>query len=111
MSHEMASPTEALPRVVEEIMAPRYTALRRIVSRIVGLPVEHDTTRLCAHSVISQVVHYPHAAPAIACLWPGLKMDPARLNQIGGHITDFSLAALRAFAAQQHAVKQQGNLT
>ena len=98
MTHEMAHPTEALPRVVDEIMAPKYAAIRRIVSHLIGLPLDHDTTRLCAHSVIGQVVHYAHARPAIALLWPDLKMTPRRLDQIAAHITDFSLCSLRATA-------------
>jgi AcrR family transcriptional regulator len=98
MAHEMAQPTEALPRVVEEVIAPRYAALRQIISRIIGLPPDHDTTRLCAHSVIGQVIHYAHARPAIAHLWPALKMGPERLEQIATHIADFSLCSLRAIA-------------
>jgi AcrR family transcriptional regulator len=96
MAHEMAHPTEALPRVVEEIIGPRYAGIRQIISRIIGLPPDHDTTRLCAHSVIGQVLHYVHARPVIACLWPDLKFTPERVNQIADHIADFSLGALRA---------------
>lgn len=96
MAHEMAHPTEVLPRVVEEIIGPRYAAIRRIISRIVGLPPDHETTRLCAHSVIGQVLHYVHARPVIACLWPDLQFTPERVSQIADHITDFSLCALEA---------------
>jgi AcrR family transcriptional regulator len=96
MAHEMAHPTEVLPRVVEEIIGPRYAAIRGIISQIIGLPPDHDTTRLCAHSVIGQVLHYVHARPVIACLWPDLQFTPERVNQIADHITDFSLCALRA---------------
>jgi AcrR family transcriptional regulator len=95
MAHEMANPTEALPRVVEEIIGPRYAAIRQILSRIIGLPPDHDKTRLCAHSVIGQVLHYVHARPVIACLWPDLKMTPERVEQIANHIADFSLCSLR----------------
>ncbi len=96
MAHEMAHPTEALPRVVEEIIGPRYAGIRGIISQIMGLPPDHDTTRLCAHSVIGQVLHYVLARPVIACLWPDLKFTPERVGQIADHITDFSLGALRA---------------
>jgi AcrR family transcriptional regulator len=100
MAHEMAHPTEALPRVVEEIIGPRYAAIRQILSRIIGLPPDHDTTRFCAHSVIGQVLHYVHARPVIACLWPDLKMTPERVDQIANHIADFSLSSLRAISRQ-----------
>lgn len=98
MAHEMVQPTEALPRVVEEIIGPKYLLMRRIISRIVGLPPDHETTRLCAHSVIGQVIHYAHARPVIACLWPDLKMTSGDLERIGEHITDFSLCSLHRTA-------------
>ena len=101
MAHEMAHPTEVLSRVVEEIIGPRSAAMRRIISQIIGLPPDHDTTRLCAHSVIGQVLHYMHARPVIECLWPDLKFTPERFSQIADHIADFSLCALRATANQQ----------
>jgi TetR/AcrR family transcriptional regulator, regulator of cefoperazone and chloramphenicol sensitivity len=100
MAHEMANPTEALPRVVEEIIGPRYAAIRQMLSRITGLPPDHETTRLCAHSIIGQVLHYVHARPVIACVWPDLKMTSERIDQIANHIADFSLCSLRAVSRQ-----------
>ncbi|HVW10201.1 MAG TPA: CerR family C-terminal domain-containing protein [Bryobacteraceae bacterium] len=94
MVHEMAQPTEALPRVVEEIIGPNYAAMRQILSRLLGTKPEDDLTRFCAHSVIGQVVHYAHAGPVISLLWPELTMTPERLNEIAAHIADFSLAAI-----------------
>ncbi|HVY94457.1 MAG TPA: CerR family C-terminal domain-containing protein [Bryobacteraceae bacterium] len=95
MVHEMAQPTEALPRVVEEIIGPNYAAMRQILSRLLGAAPEDDLTRFCAHSVIGQVVHYAHAGPVINLLWPELKMTPERLDEIATHIADFSLAAIK----------------
>jgi AcrR family transcriptional regulator len=107
MAHEMAEPTEALPRVVEEIIGPRYLHIRRLVSRIIGLPPAHDTTRLCAHSVIAQVIHYVHARPVIACVWPDLKMTPRRLEQIAAHIADFSICALHEIALKNKGIPNE----
>jgi len=95
MVHEMAQPTEALPRVVEEIIGPNYAAMRQILSRLLDQPADHDLTRLCAHSIIGQVVHYAHAGPVIGLLWPELKMTPERLDAIAAHIGDFSLYAIK----------------
>jgi AcrR family transcriptional regulator len=94
MVHEMAQPTEALPRVVEEIMAPNYAAMREILARLLNKPADDDLTRLCAHSIIGQVVHYAHARPVINLLWPDLKMTPERLDAIAAHISEFSLYAI-----------------
>ncbi len=95
MVHEMAQPTEALPRVVEEIIGPNYAAMRQIISKLLGKPSEHDLTRLCAHSVIGQVVHYAHAGPMISLLWPALEMTSENLDVIAAHIAEFSLHAIQ----------------
>ena len=97
MVHEMAQPTDALPRVVEEIIGPNYAAMRQILSRLLDRPPDDDLTRLCAHSIIGQVVHYAHAGPVINLLWTDLKMTPERLNAIAAHISDFSLSAIRHY--------------
>ncbi len=95
MVHEMAQPTEALPRVVEEIIGPNYAAMRQILSRLLNAQPDDDITRMCAHSVIGQVVHYAQAGPVISLLWPDLKMTPERLDTIAAHIADFSLHAIK----------------
>ncbi|MES1166480.1 MAG: CerR family C-terminal domain-containing protein, partial [Pseudomonadota bacterium] len=97
MAHEMARPTAGLDRVIEQVIGPNYAIMRQVLAAILGLPPEHETTRLCAHSVIGQVVHYAHARPVIARIWPELTMSPDRIEQIAQHIAAFSLAALRSF--------------
>ena len=97
MAHEMAQPTPALARVVDEIIAPNYTMLRRIIGSMLGLPPDHEKTRMCAHSVIGQVLHYVHARPVISRLWPDLQMTEEGMDHIAQHIADFSLAYLKAY--------------
>lgn len=97
MAHELAQPTAALDRVVQEVIGPRYAALRSLVSGIIGLPVDHETTRMSVLSVIAQVVHYAHARPVILRICPDMTFDPDR---IGAHISAFSIAGLRAIAAK-----------
>jgi TetR/AcrR family transcriptional regulator, regulator of cefoperazone and chloramphenicol sensitivity len=95
MAHEMAKPTPALPATVEEAIRPNYDMLRHILSRILELPPDHETTRLCAHSVIGQVLHYAHARPVLQLLWPGMKYSPKQLDQVAEHITTVMLCALK----------------
>jgi hypothetical protein len=97
MVHEMAQPTEALPRVVKEIMAPNYEAMREILGRLLRKPPGDDMTRLYAHSIIAQIVHYAHAKPVIDLLWPELQLTPERLDAIAAHISAFSLQAIEHF--------------
>lgn len=98
MAHEMAQPTPALSRVVDEIIGPNYLMLRRVIGRMLELPPDHEKTRLCAHSVIGQVIHYAHARPVIARLWPELQMTEETMNRIAEHIAEFSLAYISSMA-------------
>jgi AcrR family transcriptional regulator len=94
MIHELAQPTPALARVVDEIIAPTSAMLRGVTGRLLGLPPDHDKTRLCALSVIAQVIHYVQARPVIERLWPEFEMTDKNIERIARHIADFSLAYL-----------------
>jgi AcrR family transcriptional regulator len=101
MAHEMAQPTPALTHVIDEVLRPRYNQLRGIIGQILHLSPDHETTRLYAHSVIGQVVHYVHARPVIAILWPDLKLTHLKDRQlVANHIADFTLRNLHALAKQ-----------
>lgn len=101
MVHEMASPSEAFPRIVDEIIGPRYSGLRAIVGEMLALPPDDPTVRLCAHSVIGQVVHYIHARPVIARVWPELEFSEEAVSRIASHITAFSLGGIHAIAERK----------
>jgi AcrR family transcriptional regulator len=98
MVHEFAQPTPAMSTVIDETMRPIYERFCGLIGALLRLPPEHEKTRLCAHSVIAQVVHYVHSRHVIAQLWPELEMTPDRIAQISAHIADFSLAYLREMA-------------
>lgn len=95
MTHEMAHPTPALDRVIDEIIGPNYALLRGIVGRMLHLPPDDEKTRFCAHSIIGQILHYKQGRAAIARLWPSLEMNQETVNRIAQHIADFSLAYLK----------------
>ena len=96
MAHELSQPTPRLSLVVERIIRPRALLLCEIVSRLTGQAVNSRRTRLCAHSVIAQVLHYMHARPVMKLLWPDWRFDAASRRAVVAHITAFSLAALQA---------------
>ncbi len=101
MAHEMARPTPALKQVIDEVIRPNYEFLRKTLSAILKLPPEHATTRMCAHSVIGQVIHYVHARPVIGELWPELRMTPAQAGQLAEHVADFSLYSVKEIARRK----------
>ena len=75
-----------------------YERLREIVGSILGLPANHQKTRLCVHSILGQVAHFAHARPMLALLWPEMTMTLAQRQLVTEHIADFSLAYLQAQA-------------
>jgi TetR/AcrR family transcriptional regulator, regulator of cefoperazone and chloramphenicol sensitivity len=102
MLHELARPTPAIARVVDESIKPLNQHLRLLLGQILGLPPDHDKTRLCAQSIVGQVIHYAHHSPVVARLWPELKMTPEQQDMVANHIADFSLAYLKSFHSGQH---------
>ena len=100
MAHELAQPTPALSQVINETMRPIYGRLREIIGGLLGLSPDDEKTRLCAHSIMGQVVFYALARPVLVRLWPEFKVTPAQLDRIADHIADFSLAYLREAASK-----------
>ena len=115
MTQELARPSAALDRVVNEVIRPRYQYLRETISAITHLAADQDKVRLCAHSIVGQVVHYVHAAPVISRVWPELQLNSERIDQIADHIADFSLCSLHALADAKadvkHKKKRSGRFT
>ena len=100
MTHELAQPTPGLAAVVESLIRPNAHILCGIVGKIIDRPQFHPQTRMCAHSVIGQVVHYIHAQPVIGLLWPDWQMSRQSQDEIAKHIANFSLAALKGIRKQ-----------
>jgi len=94
LMHELAQPTPALTRVINDISRPLYERMLALVGGIIGRRPHDEKTRLCVHSVMGQMIVYALARPFLVRLWPELKMTPAQLDRIAGHIADFSLAYL-----------------
>jgi hypothetical protein len=92
-----------MTRVIDSVLRPLYNQLYEIVGALIGLPAADEQTRLCAHSVMGQVIIYVLAGPVLARLWPDMQMTPENLDRVADHIADFSLAYLR----QVRGIEQQ----
>jgi TetR/AcrR family transcriptional regulator, regulator of cefoperazone and chloramphenicol sensitivity len=95
MTHELAQPTPVFDGVVEQVIRPRYEALRALVARLTGLPPEHRRTRLCVQSIMGQIIIYAHGREVLRRLWPELRFTTETLDEIAGHIAAFSYAGLK----------------
>ncbi len=104
-AHELAKPTPAIDIVVNEAIGPLYRRMCSLVGSLLGLPPDHQKTRLCTQSIIGQILFYAFARPVISRLSPDMKMTAARVELIADHITEFSLAYLREAKATRRRTK------
>jgi TetR/AcrR family transcriptional regulator, regulator of cefoperazone and chloramphenicol sensitivity len=98
MMQEMREPTPGLDLVIDEVIAPRFAYIRSVVARLLGCADDDDPrVSACAVSVQSQMIvamKSPIAAKiGIAAL------TPADVPAVARHIATFSLAGIRAIAA------------
>lgn len=96
MAMEMSNPTPALGIVVRELTAPLYRDVRGLVEKVVGeaTPAELDLFTL---SIFGQCVFYVCGRPMVEHLGVNLSRSSDRIEQIGAHIGDFSVAALKNY--------------
>jgi len=94
-AHELAKPTPAMNVVVNEAIRPLYSRMCTLLGNILRLPPDHEKTRLCAHSIIGQILFYAFARSVINRLAPEMKMTATQIDLIADHIAEFSLAYLR----------------
>ncbi len=97
MAREMAEPTFALDRLVDEVIRPLYGRLESIVGALLGRRASREEIRLCAQSIIGQCVHQGRARAVIARLYPEQRYSQNGVKALADHITRFSLGALRQF--------------
>jgi AcrR family transcriptional regulator len=95
--HEMAQPTPVLRKLINEVGAPLFQRLLMVIGSMIGLPPDDDKTRMCALSVMGQILAYVFATPLLAGVWPELKMTPEQMDRIADHIADFSLSYIRNY--------------
>jgi hypothetical protein len=82
------------------VTRPIYKRLLELIGGIIGLPPNDENTRLCAISVVGQVLAYVMPGPLLAEIWPELKMTPKQVERIADHIADFSLSYLQDFRSK-----------
>ena len=100
LAHEFAQPTPALRQLIEKLARPIHKRLLELIGRIIGLPPNDDNTRLCAISVVGQVLAYVLPGPLLTEIWPELKMTHEQVERIADHIADFSLSYIEDFRSK-----------
>ena len=98
MAREMSEPTAAFEFILAETVRPMSQRLAGIVRELTGPAATEQTVRDCTMSVAGQCCFYRHAHEMIRRLFPDQQLTPERIEHLARHITDFSLAAVRACA-------------
>lgn len=103
LTHELAEPTPALRQLINKVGRPLFERILELIGGMIDLPSGDDRTRLCALSVMGQILVYKFATPLIAGVWPELKMTPAQVERVADHIADFSLSYIQNFSSKNSA--------
>lgn len=103
MARELADPTPALDKIVHEAIAPLHKFLGSLVRDIAGDQVSETELRRCVHSILGQCLFYRHSHPVLQRLYSKLRYDGKEIEEIAGHIADFSLAGIKHIAMNRVA--------
>ncbi len=80
--HEFSHPTPAMQRVVDEGMRPIYDRMRKRWAKSIGLPPDHETTRLSVNSIVGQILFYTFSRPVLMQFAAGIE---THAGSIGSH--------------------------
>ncbi len=96
MAREMAEPTKAFDRMVQDVMRPLNKLLASIVQKIVGDSVsETEILRRCT-SIIGQCVYYYNSRYMTQIFRQDVS-SPEEIERIADHIMHFSLKGLEHY--------------
>ena len=95
IAHEMTEPTKALTALIDKVYGPALKQLEAIVRELVGRRAPVTVVRQCQLSVLGQCLYFHYARPAIQHIHPEQGFEPADIERLAKHITQFSLAGIR----------------
>jgi TetR/AcrR family transcriptional regulator, regulator of cefoperazone and chloramphenicol sensitivity len=98
MLQEVSNPSPSFDLVLNEVIKPRMAYVRAAVAAIMGCEPADPRVGLCVMSIQAQMFALLNSPMAIRALSPPL--TPDRVDDIARHIACFSIAGIRAVAAQ-----------
>src|SRR5262245_20872728 len=100
MAREMIEPTEALDRLVAEVIRPQCEQLQGVVRGTLGADASEEQVRWGTMSVVGQCVFYHHSRAVIERLFPDMALGPEVIDRLADHIVTVSLTGLRGLRAR-----------
>ena len=98
IAHEMAEPTKALTALIDKVYGPALKQLEAIVRELLGQRPAASVVRQCLLSILGQCLYFHYARAAIQHIHPEQGFEPADIERLAKHITQFSLAGIRQAA-------------
>jgi AcrR family transcriptional regulator len=93
MQREMLDPSEALPLVVTEFIAPMMEETAAIVRRLAP-GIDDERVRWCVASVMGQAIFYRFTMPASLRVLGLRAFSPAYERRLAAHIANFSAGGI-----------------
>lgn len=97
MAREMAEPTKAFDRMVQDVMRPLNKLLASIVQKMVRGSVSEREILRCCTSIIGQCVYY-YNSRYMSQLFRQDMSSPEEIERIADHIMHFSLKGLEHYS-------------
>ena len=105
---EMVNPSPILDTLVETFIRPNHMKLRAIVAALLPDDATEQDIRHHCFSVIGQCLHYKFARPVMDRLYADMEFTEDYVDALAGHITDVSLAGMRAVPRQRIMAARRG---
>ena len=103
IAQEVVEPTAAFDLVLDQFAIPLHKTLNGIVRAILGPDANEESVRRGSMSIIGQCLYYQKARRAVQRIDPDFSYNPASIERLADHITEFSLGGLRALARKYPA--------
>jgi len=101
IQREIDHPTPAMDALVEQAARPRLEFLGGVVAELMECDPADPRVLRCVGSVMAQTIIWVRKNPIAERLGFVFKPTPDNIDMAARHITDFSVAGIRAVAAQR----------
>jgi TetR/AcrR family transcriptional regulator, regulator of cefoperazone and chloramphenicol sensitivity len=101
IQREIDHPTPAMDALVEQAARPRLEFLSGVVAELMECEPDDPRVLRCVGSILAQTIIWVRRNPIAERLGFVFKPTPENIESAARHITDFSVAGIRAVAAQR----------
>jgi TetR/AcrR family transcriptional regulator, regulator of cefoperazone and chloramphenicol sensitivity len=101
IQREIDHPTPAMDALVEQAARPRLEFLGGVVAELMECEPADPRVPRCVGSIMAQTIIWVRKNPIAERLGFVFKPTPDNIDMAARHITDFSVAGIRAIAAQR----------